>query len=195
MLPFNKKAFIEFIKLHSVVRHFDQPIILKSGQKSQTYINWRHITNDVYLCEQLAYFVTAAIHQYFPSTTCIYGVAEGATKLATLSQYLWAKQQAVFKKGSHSLAMGRAKPKLHGDPADKYYVGAPSGQVVVLEDVVTTGQSLLSALDALKQLDPKTIQVIGVLSLTDRSGDEDGLELLSKGAFSYKALSVLNDLM
>ena len=90
--------------------------------------------------------------------------------------------------------MGRAKAKLHGDPADKYYVGAPTGNVVVLEDVVTTGQSLFNALDGLQQLDAAETKVIGVLSLTDRSGDVNGLAQLHKSGFKYKTLSVLDDL-
>ena len=36
--------------------------------------------------------------------------------------------------------MGRAKPKQHGSPEDKYFVGEPNGKIVVLEDVTTTGK-------------------------------------------------------
>jgi orotate phosphoribosyltransferase len=94
-----------------------------------------------------------------------YGVPEGATKLGIITQYKYAKQSPSFSKGSHVLAMGRAKPKDHGAPKDKFFVGAPTGKVVVIEDVTTTGGSLITTLDGLKEAG---INVVGVISLTNR---------------------------
>ncbi len=62
--------------------------------------------------------------------------------------------------------MGRARVKSHGDPGDRYFVGTPRGDTVVLEDVTTTGGSLLGTIDSL--LDAG-IPVIASIGLTDRN--------------------------
>jgi len=66
--------------------------------------------------------------------------------------------------------MGRAKPKQHGDPKDKYYLGLPKGKIIVLEDTLTTGGSLIETIDNLLSFKVKIIAVIG---LTDRNEIRD----------------------
>ncbi len=55
------------------------------------------------------------------------GVPEGATKLGVLASYIWAKGSSDFKPGRFPLPMGRAKPKEHGVPEDRFFVGALGG--------------------------------------------------------------------
>jgi len=62
--------------------------------------------------------------------------------------------------------MGRKKPKEYGNPKDKYFVGAPTGRVVAVEDVTNTGGSLLSGV---KQLQEAGIEVVAALTLVDRN--------------------------
>ena len=95
----------------------------------------------------------------------MYGVPEGATKLGILAQYFWAKSRPNFGPGSHPMPMGRGKPKEHGDPRDKFFVGVPRGDTLVLEDVTTTGGSLLTTIDALIE---SGIPIIGTIGLTNR---------------------------
>ena len=99
-----------------------------------------------------------------------YGVPEGATKLGVVSQYLFAKQKEDYAKGSAVLAMGRAKPKDHGAAKDKFFVGMPQGKTIVLEDVTTTGGSLITTLQSLKEAG---VEVSGVISLTNRMEKRD----------------------
>jgi len=101
---------------------------------------------------------------------CFYGVPEGATKLAIITQYKWAKSRPSFGPGSHVVPMGRAKPKDHGVPKDKFFVGAPRGLTIVLEDVTTTGGSLLGSIDGLVESD---IPVAAAFGLTNRMEKRD----------------------
>lgn len=176
---------------NGVLKHFDQPIRLKSGLSSHTYINWREASNQVHLIDELSDLVIAGIQKNYPDCDCIYGVPEGGSKLALISQFKWVKS---FKKecaASPSLAMGRAKPKLHGDPNDKYFIGKPSGKVVVLEDVVTTGQSLFNCLDHLKD---QSINVLGVLVLTDRDLSNNVKKKIESSQILYRALTHISNL-
>ncbi len=175
MDQFDQQAFNEFVAENGVYGFFEQAITLKSGRKSHFYANWRTVVEDVWLTEKLIEYVIAFVKQKGLAVDTFYGVPEGATKLGVLTQYTWARQQPDYGRGSHVLAMGRAKPKEHGDPKDKYFVGMPSGKVVVIEDVTTTGGSMIKNLDSLKQAGA---EVVAVISLTNRMEKrDDGLSV------------------
>ncbi|MEZ4749669.1 MAG: hypothetical protein R3B54_03285 [Bdellovibrionota bacterium] len=165
MSRFDPAVFEDFILEEKVAGFFDKPITLKSGRQSHWYVNWRSVTNDAFLLDKLCDFILDFVESRALAVDCFYGVPEGATKTGLLAQYKWAKRQENFAKGSHVLAMGRAKAKLHGDPKDRYFVGQPKGRTVVVEDVTTTGGSLIETMD---QLLEAGVQVVAVLGLTNR---------------------------
>jgi orotate phosphoribosyltransferase len=66
--------------------------------------------------------------------------------------------------------MGRGKLKEHGAPEDRFFVGEPRGKVIVIEDVTTTGGSLLTTLDCLKEIN---VEVLAAISLTNRMEQRD----------------------
>lgn len=78
----------------------------------------------------------------------------------------------------------RKEPKVHG--TGKLIEGPflPSDQVVVIEDVITTGGSALKAIKAIKSAGAT---VLGVLSLVDR--EEGGKERLEQEGYSVRSLS------
>ena len=125
-----------------------------------------------------------------------YGVPEGATKLGIISQFKLAKSSEKFSKGSHVLAMGRAKPKEHGAPQDKFFIGMPRGKVIVIEDVTTTGGSLITTLDSLKE---SGIEIVGVISLTNRMEKRDDgtsvKEAIESKGFKFYSMSSSLDLL
>lgn len=175
---FDSNAFNKFVVENGVLGFFDEPIQLKSGRTSHFYVNWRTLLSDVYLADVLADFVVNYLDHAKLSVDCIYGVPEGATKTGLLVTYKWAKNQPSYGRGSHSFSMGRSKPKEHGDPKDKYFVGAPKGKTLILEDVTTTGGSLI---DCTRSLVAAGVNVVGVLSLTSRCEmRDDGLSVADK---------------
>ncbi len=172
---FKQEEFNRFIEENNVYGFFEDAITLKSGRKSHFYANWRNVVEDVWLTDRLAEFVISFTESIGLRVDTFYGVPEGATKLGVITQFKWAQQVATYSKGSHILAMGRAKPKNHGAPKDKYFVGMPRGNVVVIEDVTTTGGSLLRTLKGLAESD---VHVVGVISLTNRMEKrDDGLSV------------------
>ncbi len=165
MEKFNQEKFNQFIIENGVVGFFDEPITFKSGRVCHCYVNWRDVVEDAWLTEKLTDFVLAFVGDNNLDVETFYGVPEGATKLGIITQFKLAKSQANFSKSSHTLAMGRAKPKDHGAPKDKFFVGMPKGKTVVIEDVTTTGGSLIETLEKLKAMG---VDVVGVISLTNR---------------------------
>jgi len=165
MKKFDKKSFISFALDHAVIGFFDEPITLKSGRKSNWYVNWRTVSSDVFLIDQLSDFLLSFVSDIKLGCDSFFGVPEGATKLAIISTFKWAKKQPNYNAGSHALSMGRGRPKKHGALGDRYFLGEPKGRVVVLEDVTTTGESLLNTIRILREAGAC---VVGAISLTDR---------------------------
>lgn len=196
MERFDKNEFNKFIEESNVYGFFKEPITLKSGRKSQFYANWRTVVEDVFLTDRLADYVIAFVKSNNLKADTFYGVPEGATKLGVVTQYKWAKQSKYYSKGSHVLAMGRAQPKDHGDPKDRFFVGVPRGNVIVIEDVTTTGGSLISAIDGLKEAG---IEVSGVISLTNRMEKRDDgssvKEAVEKKGVKFYSMSSALDML
>jgi len=165
-----KKSFNDFIIENKVIGFFKDPIILKSGRQSYWYVNWRNIAEDVFLLDILTDFIISFVKYLKLDPDCFYGVPEGATKLGIITQFKWAKQHKNYGKDVFPFPMGRALPKKHGEPKDKYFVGAPKGKVIILEDTTTTGGSLIKCIDELQILN---LNIIAVIVLTDRNEKRD----------------------
>lgn len=160
-----KEQFADFIIKNNVIGFFDHPITLKSGRISYWYVNWRDITEDVFLTDILTDFIIKFTKELNLKPDCFFGVPEGATKVGLITQFKWAQNQNDYEKNKYILSMGRGAPKKHGETKDRYYLGFPRGKVIVLEDVTTTGQSLIEVIDKFSKLD---INVIAAISLTNR---------------------------
>ncbi|MFH1394139.1 MAG: hypothetical protein ABII71_05360 [Candidatus Micrarchaeota archaeon] len=196
MAKFNQEEFNSFILENGVIGFFKEPIKLKSGRMSNWYVNWRTPTGDVFLLDKLTDFVLAFAEDNNLAPDCFYGVPEGATKLGLITQYKYARNSPNYSKGSHVLPMGRAKPKEHGAPKDRFFVGQPEGRVIVLEDVTTTGGSLLCTISQLREAG---IEVAVAISLTNRMEMRDDnksvKQALGEKGVRYLAMSSALDLL
>ncbi len=195
-MQFNQSHFNQFILDNNVITFSEQPIKLKSGRISHLYVNWRPVLNDAFLLERTAEYIISFIQSKKLDISCIYGVPEGATKLGIAASLKFANG---CQKGTHIVPMGRAKPKEHGDPADRFFVGAPKGKTLVIEDVTTTGNSLMETIDRLRSLN---IEVTAALALfnrvevrDDRFTVEQAVTKCYNGEVKYYALSSALDLL
>ncbi|MDX1798873.1 MAG: hypothetical protein R3255_09525, partial [Candidatus Lokiarchaeia archaeon] len=170
-MKWKQESFNEFIKSQNVIGIFDKPIKLASGRLSYWYVNWRKITSDAYLLDVLTDYIISFISYLGLNPKCFYGVPEGGTKLGIITQFKWAKMQKNFNPGNYPISMGRGKQKEHGDPRDRLFIGLPEGEVVILEDVVTTGGSLIKTIQKLDELNINIISVIGLTSRNELRDD------------------------
>ena len=129
---------------------------------------------------------------------CFYGVPEGASKLGIICQFKWARQAPNFKAGSHALPMGRGKVKEHGMLKDRVFLSEPRGRVIILEDVTTTGGSLIDTIEAIK--DTPDMQIVAAIGLTNRGEKRaDGRSvseyIKTEYGIQYHSMSEAVDLM
>ncbi len=188
---FNHAEFISFILENDIVGFYDSPIRLTSGKLSNWYINWREATEDVYLMDQMSDYVIRFLLDNNLNPDCIYGIPEGGTKLALISQFKWANLSKNYKKGSHLLPMGRGMVKKHGPLRSREFIGRPKGQTLILEDVVTTGATILKKLRVLRKRDDLEITAVIVLSdRAERNRDKNQVkDLVEAMGIKYFALS------
>jgi orotate phosphoribosyltransferase len=184
------EKFNDFIIHNNIVGFFEKPLKLKSGRTSYWYVNWRNVSQDAYLIDKLTDFLLSFVAYLNLDLNCFYGVPEGATKLGIITQLKWAKLRDDFLPNNYVLPMGRGKPKEHGDPKDKFFLGMPRGKVVILEDTATTGESLVKCIKNFDQID---IDVIAAIVLTDRNEYRDDRrtveEVITELGIEYYAMS------
>jgi len=186
-MSWDKSKFYSFIIENNVIGFFEKPLKLKSGRNSYWYVNWRNITEDTFLIDKLTDYLIDFVSSLELKPDCFYGVPEGATKLGIITQFKWAKVQSDYGQNEYKLAMGRAKPKEHGDPKDKYFLGIPNGKVIILEDVTTTGGSLLQTINNLKDIGINIIAAIGLTNRNELRDDGKSVEqiILDKNVKYY----------
>lgn len=195
-MRFHESDFINFIIENRVVGFFDKPVTLKSGRRSHWYVNWRTVSGDVFLIDRLADYLMKFTTDRGLEPDAFYGVPEGASKLGIIATYKWARSRPDFAKGAYALPMGRGKPKEHGEARDRFFLTPPGGRIVVVEDVTTTGGSLLDTLDNLAELD---VEILAAVGLTNRQElRDDGLSVedaMGKRGVEYLTLSRASDFL
>lgn len=195
-MKWSKADFYEFIINQEVIGFFDKPIKLKSGRLSYWYVNWRNVAEDVHSIDILSDHVISFVLNLGLKPDCFYGVPEGVTKLGIICQYKWAKSQSNFGDISYKLTMGRARSKEHGDPKDMYFLGVPQGNVIILEDVTTTGGSLIETIKRLKQINVSIIAAIGLTNRNELRNDKKSVKtVINELDVQYYAMSNAIDLL
>jgi len=189
-MKWKQESFNAFIKTQHVIGIFDKPIKLASGRLSYWYVNWRKITSDAYLLDKLTDYIITFTNYLGLNPKCFYGVPEGATKLGIITQFKWAKIQKNFNPGNYPISMGRGKQKEHGDPRDRVFIGLPESDVIILEDVVTTGGSLLKTIQKLDDFNVNIISVIGLTSRNELRDDGENIkDIISQYNIPFHVMS------
>lgn len=173
-MGFDKDAYEEFLIGRGVIGFPKEPMQLKSGRLSPWYANLRGLTDSVRGKDTLVGFVLDYVESVGLELDFFYGVPEGATKLA-----LFLTDEHAERNGTDSpLVLGRGRPKEHGEPRDRFFVGnvPAKSRVVVIEDVTTTGDSLLTAIEALRTADAEILAAIGLVNRMELRDDGKSVE-------------------
>jgi len=170
------------LDLFCQVAYKEGDFVLSSGQRSSYYINGKQVT--LHPWGGLA--VGRVLLSLLPAdATAVAGLTLGADPLVTATSVV-----AAYEGRSLAALIIRKEAKGHGTQA--YIEGPtlpPSSSVVVLEDVVTTGQSALKAVELLRQAGYSVTQVI---SLVDRL--QGGAALYHQEGLQFQTVFSIPDL-
>jgi len=169
----DKKRLLEILKEDAF---FKEKIILSSGQESDFYIDARRVTlkaEGVYLCAKIIWDMIKD-----DSLDAIGGPTLGADSLVGAVASLSFQNQKPI-----NAFIIRKKPKPHGK---QQQIEGPlireGARVVLLDDVATTGQSLIRSLDILKEMKVNIIKTICIVDRNEGAKEalaEYGCELIS----------------
>jgi orotate phosphoribosyltransferase len=155
---------------------------LSSGQKSSYYINGKLVTLDPVGAIALGRLL---LQDLAPGTAAVAGLTLGADPMVSAVSIM-----SAFAGTPIPGLIIRKEAKGHGTQV--YIEGPlpPAGSIIaVIEDVVTTGQS---ALKAVNRLQDAGYQVSQVLALVDRL--QGGAALYQSAGLDFKALFAIPDL-
>ncbi len=156
--------------------------VLTSGQHSAYYINGKQVT----LHPQGSLMIGRLLLESLgPEVMGVAGLTLGADPMVTAVSLvgLYANRE-IFP------LIIRKQAKGHGTKAYIEGITLPTGSLVtVLEDVVTTGQSALQAVERLQEAGYRIDQI---LALVDRQ--QGGAELYRERGLSFRALFTLSDI-
>ena len=179
-----KQRLLEIIREKSYEKG---EVTLTSGKKSSFYVDGRQTTLDSeggYLVGRLFYEM---IKKSKIPVEAVGGPTLGADPIATaisVVSYLEGAPIPAF--------IVRKEPKKHGKAlwieGDKNL--RPGSNVAIVEDVVTTGGSVLKVLDILKA---QGLKVVQVLALVDR--EEGGRENLAKEGYILESIFTKSDIV
>lgn len=156
--------------------------VLSSGQRSSYYINGKQVT----LHPQGALAIGRILLSALPTDTqAVAGLTLGADPIVSAVSVVSAYENQPIP-----ALIVRKESKGHGTMA---YIEGPSlptdASVVVLEDVVTTGQSALKAVERLKQAGYRVNQI---MALVDRQ--QGGAQLYESVGLKFQSVFSIQDI-
>ncbi|MDJ1184051.1 orotate phosphoribosyltransferase [Roseofilum casamattae] len=170
------------LDLFCQVAYQEGEFVLSSGQTSSYYINSKPVT----LHPQGAVAVGRLLLQEIPTDTeAVAGLTLGADPIVSSVSVV-----SVYEERAIAALIVRKEAKGHGTRA--YIEGpslAPGSPVVVLEDVVTTGQSAMKAVDRLRAVGYRVDRAI---ALVDRQ--QGGAQFYQSEGLTFQSLFTISDL-
>ena len=175
----------KLLKIIKTLSYEEGDFVLASGKRSTYYIDAKETTlnpEGMFLVGKLMYEITREL----PSIEAVGGVSIGGDPLVCA-----VVLESFNKKDNLAGFLIRKEPKGHG--TNRWVEGGKNLKkgmnVVILEDVVTTGGSSLKAIEATEK---EGYVVKGIVAILDRlEGGKDTIE--SKG-YLFKSIFSLNDL-
>ena len=155
---------------------------LASGKKAKFYLDCRKVTLDSAGANQIAEGILEMIGDTRPDA--VGGMAIGADPI-TGAVITVAGRQGKALRGF----IVRKEAKAHGKGRDVEGPVNPGDQVIIVEDVVTTGGS---ALQAIEKVEAAGIKVLGVMAIIDRL--EGGAAAFAARGYKLQTLLTIRDL-
>lgn len=175
----DKKRLLELLKESSLEM---RPVILSSGKTSDYYMDCKRVT----LSSEGAYLTgKLMLEMILPGVYAVAGLTLGADPIVSSISVL----SHLEKRGLSGLIV-RKEPKKHGTMSYVEGPALPKGAMVaVVEDVVTSGASLIRAIDRIAAAGYLPVQALTIL---DRQ--EGGREAIKERGLVLQALFTREDL-
>ena len=174
-VPQKREQLKEIIKTQGI---FLRDVTLSSNVKSDVYYDIKTVVNNSEGAVLIGELMLNKIKELFPAVKSVGGLESGSLQIATAIVFF----SNQLRDGKLNSFFVRKEPKKHG--LEKKVEGIRKPPLVVVDDVVTTGQSVIDAVNALMA---EGLSPIGIISVIDRE-DERKIEELKNGTLKYDSL-------
>ncbi|MFU8797616.1 MAG: orotate phosphoribosyltransferase [Gammaproteobacteria bacterium] len=165
----------EFTRI-GAIKHGD--FTLKSGAKSSIYVDLRAIISYPILLKQVTALLWKKSAAWDWDVVC--GVPYTALPLATTLSILYEKPMVLRRKEAKDYG---TKKMIEG-------VYQPGQSCLVIEDVVTTGTSIL---ETIKDLEEAGLKVKNIVAILDR--EQGAKQILRDRGYEFSSLLTLNEIV
>jgi orotate phosphoribosyltransferase len=160
-------------------------VTLASGRQSNFYIDVKRVSLSAEGAVLIGQGIFDKIRNHFPSAKAVGGLTLGADPIVTAVAYASFLAQSPL-----DAFIVRKEPKGHG--LNQYIEGGHAlqsdSEVVIVEDVVTSGAS---GLEAAKRASERGWKVLGIISVVDRQ--EGGRQAIESCGYSFYSLHTKGD--
>lgn len=182
MTSASRQALLDLIKSRAVIH---QEVTLASGQKSSYYIDARSL----FLHGPSAVLLGEAIYELTKDLQldALGGPEVGALPLTAAATIHYARQ-GIAMEGFFV----RKEAKQHGLQKKIEGVLPAAGRVAIVEDVMTTGGSAVTAVEAVRQAGAQVVAVVGVVDRFQGARERfEGMGLLFRPICNIRELGLL----
>jgi orotate phosphoribosyltransferase len=183
MNPSSRQTLLDLIKSRAVIH---QEVTLASGQKSSYYIDARAL----FLHGPSAVLLGEAIYELTKDLQldALGGPEVGALPLTVAATIHYARQGNAMEG-----FFVRKEAKQHGLQKRIEGILPANGRVAIIEDVMTTGGSAVTAVEAVRQAGAQVIAVIGVVDRLQGARERlESMGLVFRPICTIRELSLLS---
>lgn len=160
------------LEIKAVYLQPNDPFTWSSGMKSPIYCDNRLTLSYPHIRQDIANGLKQLIEEHFPGTELVAGTATaGIPHAAWVSDLL-----------NLPMCYVRSKAKGHGKGNQIEGIASPGQKVVVVEDLISTGGSAITAAQALKEAGCEVLGIVSIFTYELAKGKE---KLAAEGLTSY----------
>lgn len=180
-MKYSKQISEELLRIQAVFLRPDEPFTWASGIKSPIYCDNRLTLTDVKARDAVENALAATVDEYFPDCEAVMGTSTaGIAHAAIVGDIL-------------RLPMGyvRSSAKDHGRANRIEGRLEPGTKVVVVEDLISTGGSVIDVVEALREAGAEVLGTVSIFTY----GMQKGLDRLAEAKVENHSLTCLDELL
>ncbi|MBR2762281.1 MAG: orotate phosphoribosyltransferase [Solobacterium sp.] len=174
----NQKIARDLLSIQAVFFRPDEPFTWASGIKSPIYCDNRLTLSDPKVRTDVEEGLAETIRKYYPDAEALMGTSTAGIAHAAITAHLMDLPMGYVRSGS----------KDHGRKNQIEGKCEPGTKVVVVEDLISTGGSVLEVVNVLREAGAEVLGIVSIYTY----GMKKGLERLAEANVTNHSLSDLD---